>query len=452
MVLVDFFNDTDYSTDIDLNVLWSHLSRVVTTHAAVVMTSTQPHTTTLINSNSTSFRYNWVWDKGVCGESDSRTPAMNHAEILVFSTGTTGHIAQSKSRMKYNPQGTIILNELRKTPHSESVYRSTDNSKLGYRQTHTNYPRTTITFPSSDSRMTIKLCEYLIRTYTDPGQTVLDFTAGSGTTGVAAINCDRKFIGIESDMQKYIKFRNIIKKHVNGKNMLNNTRFIRGECITKLGMVPNNSVDMVLVDLPYNTTGLSWDIAINPVRMWEQITRVTTSNAVVVMTSIQPYTTTLINSNPTLFKYSLVWSKPRPSGFAQAKNKPMAAHEDILVFHMGNNSSKYIMKYVPHTNSILRFANVQRAIHPTQKPVALCEYLIRTYTDPGQTVLDFTAGSGTTGVAAINCDRKFIGIEMDKKFYSIALERIKEALANADRRRRFSTNWKNDKTQSYQHR
>ena len=210
--------------------------------------------------------------------------------------------------------------------------------------------------------------------------------------------------------------------------------------------------------------------------MWEQLKRVIKPNGAIVMTAGQPFTTTLIASNMKMFKYCWVWEKTNPSGFAQAKNMPLKNVEDIVVFSEGATSHKsqvggrrvpynpqnlvysprvvknrkrnnkglesafgdrpshkpeYTQEYTNYPKQTLKFDN-EKGLHPTQKPVALMEYLIKTYTNEGETVLDFTAGSFTTGVACVNLSRKFIGIEMDKNYFDIGVNRIKERIKCLD--------------------
>ena len=241
---------------------------------------------------------------------------------------------------------------------------------------------------------------------------------------------------------------------------------MQGNCLDKMKEIPDGSVDAIVADPPYGTTACKWDSVIPLEPMWEQLKRIIKPNGAIVMTASQPFTTTLIASNMKMFKYCWVWKKNRPSGFAQAKNKPMTSHEDVVVFSQGvtvhasqssrrmpyipqdlvelgkevKNNSKafnkdsvfasrknakgsYVQEFTNYPFSVLEF-NCETGYHPTQKPVALMEYLIKTYTNEDETVLDFTFGSGTTGVACINTNRKFIGIEMDEKYFQIGKERI----------------------------
>lgn len=245
---------------------------------------------------------------------------------------------------------------------------------------------------------------------------------------------------------------------------------IHGDCLEEMAKIPSGSVDMVLTDPPYGTTACKWDSIIPLAPMWEQLKRVIKPNGAIVMTASQPFTTTLIASNMKMFKYCWVWEKTRATGHIHAKNKPMKIHEDVCLFSYGvtihKGQSKKRINYNPqglvsvdktsyrpsrgekgsdvvaglrpshkktlkitHENypkSIIKISSDHNvgAYHPTQKPVALMEYLIKTYTNEGETVLDFTMGSGTTGVACQNLGRDFIGIEKDEDYFKVAQDRI----------------------------
>ena len=239
---------------------------------------------------------------------------------------------------------------------------------------------------------------------------------------------------------------------------------IQGDCLEKMKAIPDGSVDMVLADPPYGTTACKWDRIIDLDLMWIQLKRVIKPNGAIVMTASQPFTTVLISSNMKMFKYCWVWDKVRGTNFFAAKFQPLNNTEDILVFSTGgcNNGTKNPVPYNPQgiketlkknkygggkvgkahgaleksytqttTNypfKILKIPYEKATVHPTQKPVALMEYLIKTYTNEGETVLDFTMGSGTTGVACKNLDRNFIGIELDPDYFKIAEKRINENL------------------------
>ena len=225
---------------------------------------------------------------------------------------------------------------------------------------------------------------------------------------------------------------------------------MQGDCLEVMKEIPDGSVDMVLTDPPYGTTACKWDTVIDLPLMWEQLKRITKPNGAIVMTASQPFTSALVMSNPKMFKYCWVWNKRTSANVGAARFQPMKVHEDVLVFGGGYKpqmtTGKMRMRggkaangtangslpsvYYPtdqyYPISILDI-KTERGLHPTQKPVALMEYLIRTYTNEGETVLDFTMGSGTTGVAAKNTGRKFIGIELDKEYFKIAARRIHEA-------------------------
>lgn len=235
---------------------------------------------------------------------------------------------------------------------------------------------------------------------------------------------------------------------------------MKGDCLERMKEIPSGSVDMILTDPPYGTTACKWDSIIPLEPMWEQLKRIIKPNGAIVMTAAQPFTSVLVCSNMDMHKYNLVWRKSKICHFAQAPYRFMTEHEDIAVFSFGGTSKNarnrmvynpqglsdcnkvckgkshsshrpsnstqadYLQTKTGYPKSILEFASDTAKDHPTQKPVALMEYLIKTYTNEGETVLDFTAGSFTTGVAAKNLNRKFIGIEMDDKYFEIGKNRI----------------------------
>ena len=237
----------------------------------------------------------------------------------------------------------------------------------------------------------------------------------------------------------------------------------KGNCLEVMKSIPDGSVDMILADPPYGTTACKWDSVIDLPLMWEQLKRIIKPNGAIVMTAAQPFTSVLITSNLRMFHHQWVWDKKFAANFPQAKRQPLRVHEDIVVF--GNVPKYYpqmLKRDVPikkgankgarvfggvsglgredyegkvydekYPDTILKFSSrdEKRGLHPTQKPVALMEYLIKTYTNEGETVLDFTMGSGTTGVACCNLSRSFIGIEMDGNYFNIASKRIEAARA-----------------------
>ena len=232
---------------------------------------------------------------------------------------------------------------------------------------------------------------------------------------------------------------------------------INDDCLNAMKFIPDNSISMILTDPPYGTTACKWDSIIPLEPMWEQLKRVIKPNGAIVMTASQPFTTTLISSNFKMFKYCWAWDKKIPSGMSYARYQPMRRYEDVIVFCDGkttynaqmvlrdkpikgggmskgettNNQNLIALKKTyTHKNptNIIVFDKVRRgSVHPTQKPVALMEYLIKTYTNESETVLDFTMGSGTAGVAAKNLNRSFIGVELDKEYFEIARNRIGES-------------------------
>lgn len=263
-----------------------------------------------------------------------------------------------------------------------------------------------------------------------------------------------------------------------------------GDCLVEMNKIAEDSIDLILCDLPYGTTDrtgvdkkgsnriLGWDTVIPLDELWEQYRRVLKSTGAVVLTADQPFTSQLVLSNLEWFKYEWIWKKKRTTGFLHANARPMKETEDILVFsplgasgcskkanknmtynpqglieknvkkknnakrlgkflhnpeHMGVGNkllheTEYEQKYTNYPSEIIEFGLDKNVVHPTQKPVELMEYLIRTYSNEGEVVLDNCMGSGTTGIAAIRCSRKFIGIEMDETYYKISEERINKAV------------------------
>jgi len=243
-------------------------------------------------------------------------------------------------------------------------------------------------------------------------------------------------------------------------------KLIHGDCLEEMKKIPDKSIDMILCDLPYGTTACKWDTVIPFEPLWEQYKRIIKDNGVIVLTAAQPFTSALVMSNIKMFRYEWVWHKTKVSGFLEAKNKPLNTHETVLVFSKSkySNGVKEKMNYYPqglqyidklrkpnlrglkdkeghnfqrpstlipytqnatnYPRSVIKIQSEYKTLHPTQKPVALFEYLIKTYTNEGDLVLDNCAGSGTTGVACKNLNRNFIGIELDETYFNIAKERI----------------------------
>lgn len=247
-------------------------------------------------------------------------------------------------------------------------------------------------------------------------------------------------------------------------------KLLHGDCLELMQTIEDGSIDAIITDPPYGTTACKWDSVIPFEPMWEQLNRIIKPNGAIVLTSSQPFTSALVMSNAKLFKYSLVYEKTTPTGHLNAKKMPLRCHEDILVFYKKSptynpqktfghqrktSSAKSRAKCIERNNkkdkvyqneildkvksyssteryprSVLKFSTDKQksTLHPTQKPEALMRYLINTYTNEGETVLDFTMGSGTTGVAAKQTNRKFIGIEKEEKYFNIAQQRINSIL------------------------
>lgn len=236
--------------------------------------------------------------------------------------------------------------------------------------------------------------------------------------------------------------------------MLN--KITQGDSIEEMRKVADKSVDMILCDLPYGTTRNKWDSIIPLDELWTQYERIIKDNGAIVLTAQPPFDKLLGGSNLKLFRYEWIWRKSRATGHLNAKKQPMKAHENILVFYKKlptynpqglrkkavptvrkgrDNGSNYgvsdkdaIQEFENYPQSILEFSSESNVVHPTQKPVSLFEYLIRTYTNEGDVILDNTIGSGTTAVAAINTGRQFIGIEREPEYCGIARQRIDDAI------------------------
>jgi len=254
------------------------------------------------------------------------------------------------------------------------------------------------------------------------------------------------------------------------KPFVSRSTFYQGDCLVEMDKIADKSVDMILCDLPYNTTEAVWDLIIPFEPLWKHYERIIKDNGSIVLTAQQPFTSAVVMSNTNLFKHTFIWEKDKCANFLAGSYQPLKIHEEILVFSKGGfthnarikatyNSQKTDRKprqpqrevertqtmkdLLPRPNptkikshedfeadknlakSVIYFpVDLKDKVHPTQKPVALMEYLIKTYTNEGETVLDNCMGSGTTGVACKKTGRHFIGIEKDEKYFEIAVSRV----------------------------
>lgn len=245
-------------------------------------------------------------------------------------------------------------------------------------------------------------------------------------------------------------------------------KILHGDCLDLMKEIPDNSIDMILCDLPYGTTACKWDIIIPFDKLWEQYNRIIKHSGAIVLTASQPFTSALVMSNIRMFRYEWIWDKVQPTGALMAKKHPMKQHENVLVFykkqpvynrqmsdrkpkdirvnairnklnqktnegydHVGTKIMKYSDDYDPtkiNPKSIVSFSKQptrEKSLHPTQKPVALFEYLIKTYTNEWDLVLDNCAGSGTTAIACLNTHRNYICMEKDEEYFNKIIERVK---------------------------
>jgi site-specific DNA-methyltransferase (adenine-specific) len=249
------------------------------------------------------------------------------------------------------------------------------------------------------------------------------------------------------------------------QNQKKSVKITQGDCLEKMKDIPDGSIDMVMADPPYGTTACKWDSIIPLGPMWEHLKRIIKPNGAIVLTASQPFTSALGASNLSWLQYQWYWIKNRATGHLNAKKRPMKTVEDVLVFYKqqptynpqgliykptkvmnsksdslrgkdnktstvsgGIRYEEYTQEYTNYPRQHLEFSSEGSTFHPTQKPVALFEYLIKTYTNEGDLVLDNCMGSGTTGVACKNLGRKFIGIELDPEYFKIAKKRIHENL------------------------
>ena len=240
---------------------------------------------------------------------------------------------------------------------------------------------------------------------------------------------------------------------------MSDIQLYNGDCLDVLQSIPDSSIDMVLCDLPYGTTNCKWDVVIPLDELWNQYDRICKETAAIVLTASQPFTSMLVMSNPKMFRHEWIWQKNRGSNFANTVREPFKEHEEVLVFSKGKwtynkqmqertgggvGRVKYGFNMKTSTENYGKFKgvktdlpklrvpssvqkfNTEVGLHPTQKPVSLFEYLIKTYSNENDTVLDNCMGSGTTGVACKKLNRNFIGIEKDVKYFEIVKKRIEE--------------------------
>lgn len=229
-------------------------------------------------------------------------------------------------------------------------------------------------------------------------------------------------------------------------------KVLQGDCLELMRDIPDKSVDMILCDLPYGTTACKWDTIIPFEPLWEQYRRIIKDNGAIVLTASQPFTSALVMSNPKMFKCEWIWQKTRFSNQMQAKILPLKIHESVLVFSRGKTNyypqglvkfgkltkqgkkvtdnigggerkTEYFQEFTNYPKSIQEFKN-ETGMHPTQKPVALFEYLIKTYTNEGDIILDNCAGSGTTAIARMNTGRNYILMEKEEKYVEVINRRI----------------------------
>lgn len=231
-------------------------------------------------------------------------------------------------------------------------------------------------------------------------------------------------------------------------------KLLHGDCLELMKDIPDKSVDMILCDLPYGTTRNKWDTVIPFPQLWEGYKRIIKDNGAIVLFSQMPFTAMLVHSNPKWFRYEWIWQKESGSGHLNVNKMPFKIHENILCFYrklptynpQWEKGTPYVTTYSTHSSNygkqrdnittindgrrypvdVLKFNRDKQKLHPTQKPVSLLEYLIKTYTNEGETVLDSCMGSGSSGVACVNTGRDFIGMELNAEYFAIAKKRIEK--------------------------
>ena len=234
---------------------------------------------------------------------------------------------------------------------------------------------------------------------------------------------------------------------------------IQGDCLREMQNIPDNSIDCIITDPPYGTTACKWDSVIDFELMWEQLNRIIKPNGAIVLFGSEPFSSALRMSNIKNYKYDWVWNKRAFSNQMMAKKQPLRIIENIIIFNSkiympqglvrydkvtrqgskvtdnlggGTRNTSYRQEWTNYPRNLLEYSKDKPSVHPTQKPVALLEYLIKTYTNENETVLDFTMGSGSTMVACVNTKRKGIGIELDETYYKLAKKRVEEKIKEKD--------------------
>lgn len=233
-------------------------------------------------------------------------------------------------------------------------------------------------------------------------------------------------------------------------------QIINNDCLRIMPLMDLSSIDLIICDLPYGVTANKWDSTINLPELWKCYRRILKPNGIVILTAIQPFTSHLVSSNLSQFRHELIWEKDRGTSYLVAARMPLRVHENILIFSphavtynpqyelgepykgkRGQGSKNYNGDFIAqssdnnglrHPHSILRFPRTDQRLHPTQKPVALIEYLIKSYSEPGDIVLDNCIGSGTTAIAAMKSERQWLGIEKDTEVYQGAIKRVEHFL------------------------
>jgi site-specific DNA-methyltransferase (adenine-specific) len=241
---------------------------------------------------------------------------------------------------------------------------------------------------------------------------------------------------------------------------MDNIQLFKGDCLEVMKKIPDKSVDMILCDLPFELTDNEWDKIIDFEKMWYQYNRIIKDNGAIVLFGVEPFSSKIRMSNLKFYKYDWYWEKARPTGFLNARKQPLRNIETISVFYKkqctynpqgvisckkmtkrsktGDNwitttKNEYVQTQTNYPKQIIKFNHDKNKLHPTQKPVALLEYLIKTYTNENEIVLDNCMGSGSTGVACLNTNRKFIGIELNDEYFTLAKNRIENISKNGQK-------------------